>query len=466
MVAYSIIKKSQLEGALRLDAEYYQPEYLQAVETIKQKDYKRLGDIISVLTDYHANGSYEILRRNVRLSENPDYALMVRAIDLEKNDFETDVRYVSEHAYNFLKKTRLYGNEVIIDKIGNAGEVFLMPDLKKPVTLGMNLFMLRLEPSFDPIFVYIFLISKYGKALVNQRITGTVPTSIDKESVRGILIPIPPSEAVVEQVRSLTGEHLTAIQESRDLYQQAEDLLLEELGLSSFAKAMEDEKDLSWVVNLSDVKSANRVDAEYFQPKYQKLVEQIEKNNAKILGDLVSMKKGFEPGSEAYQEEGKLFIRVSSLSKFGIEDKDQKYLSKDLYQSLKKDFEPQVDEVLLTKDATPGITYVVKESIEGIISGGILRLKVKEGIAQEYLALCINSIIGKWQAERDAGGSVIAHWKPEQIKNLLIPVLPKSTQQKIAELVRKSHEARKKSKELLEEAKRKVEDMIEKGARL
>lgn len=36
-------------------------------------------------------------------------------------------------------------------------------------------------------------------------------------------------------------------------------------------------------------------------------------------------------------------------------------------------------------------------------------------------------------------------------------------QQKIADLVVKSHEARKKSKELLEEAKRKVEEMIESG---
>ena len=35
------------------------------------------------------------------------------------------------------------------------------------------------------------------------------------------------------------------------------------------------------------------------------------------------------------------------------------------------------------------------------------------------------------------------------------------TQQQIAELVQKSHEARKKAKELLEEAKRKVEELIE-----
>ncbi len=67
------------------------------------------------------------------------------------------------------------------------------------------------------------------------------------------------------------------------------------------------------------------------------------------------------------------------------------------------------------------------------------------------------------QVERDAGGSIIIHWKPEQIKNLLIPILPKPTQQKIADLVRKSHESRKKAKELLEGAKQKVESLIEKG---
>jgi type I restriction enzyme S subunit len=65
------------------------------------------------------------------------------------------------------------------------------------------------------------------------------------------------------------------------------------------------------------------------------------------------------------------------------------------------------------------------------------------------------------QSERDAGGSVIAHWKPEQIKNLLIPLLPQPTQQKIADLVKKAHEARRKAKSLLEEAKKKVEKMIE-----
>jgi type I restriction enzyme S subunit len=67
------------------------------------------------------------------------------------------------------------------------------------------------------------------------------------------------------------------------------------------------------------------------------------------------------------------------------------------------------------------------------------------------------------QVERDCGGSVILHWKPEQVKRLQIPILPLEIQQEIALLVQQSHEARKKAKELLELAKRAVEIAIEEG---
>ena len=66
------------------------------------------------------------------------------------------------------------------------------------------------------------------------------------------------------------------------------------------------------------------------------------------------------------------------------------------------------------------------------------------------------------QIERDAGGSVIVHWKPEQIKKLKVPILSKTIQIKIADLVHKSHRACQKAKALLEKAQREVEEFIEK----
>jgi type I restriction enzyme, S subunit len=65
--------------------------------------------------------------------------------------------------------------------------------------------------------------------------------------------------------------------------------------------------------------------------------------------------------------------------------------------------------------------------------------------------------------ERPTTGSSYPTITDNDVQNIIIPILPMEIQKKIADLVKKSHEARKKSKELLEEAKRKVEELIEKG---
>lgn len=448
-MAHSIIQKSQLEWAHRLDAEYFQPEYLEIVNNLLKIKNFTLGNISQRVTQ----------GPNPIFIESGECCLNGRNIKNFRVDPE-ESNYVSKQEFEKYRNFKVKKDDILITlkglgSIGKTGYVFK----ELGCIFSRDVGLIRLSDELLSKFIYAFLLSKYGSSQVVRAISGgTGQLTLATSALKQIIIPEFQTK-VISEIAKLISESEENYESSKNTYQQAENLLLEELKLKDF----QPDYDLSFVVNLSDVKSANRVDAEYFQPKYKKLIDQIKSHNAKMLGDLVSMKKGFEPGSEAYQEEGELFIRVSSLSKFGIDAKDQKYLSKDLYESLKKDFEPQASEVLLTKDATPGIAYVVKEPIEGVISGGILRLKVKTDLDQEYLALCINSIIGKWQAERDAGGSVIAHWKPEQIKNLLIPVIPKPTQQKIAELVRKSHEARKKSKQLLEEAKRKVEEMIEKG---
>ncbi|RVT47661.1 restriction endonuclease subunit S, partial [Acinetobacter indicus] len=104
----------------------------------------RLGDLIEVLTDYHANGAYKKLKENVELLDDEDYALMVRTTNFENNDFNDSVKYINEHAYNFLEKSKVYPNDLIMNKIANAGSIYLMPDLQRPVSLAMNLFLIRM----------------------------------------------------------------------------------------------------------------------------------------------------------------------------------------------------------------------------------------------------------------------------------------------------------------------------------
>ena len=159
--------------------------------------YKKVlfGDIITVLTDYHANGSYEKLKEHVTLLDNPDYALMVRTTDLEKNNFIDNVKYISQSAYEFLEKSKIYGGEIIINKIGSAGNVYLMPKLNRPVSLGMNAFLIRIdEKCANNIFIYNLLTSSYGKKIIQEKVSGAVTKTITKNLIRSLKLYLPPVE--------------------------------------------------------------------------------------------------------------------------------------------------------------------------------------------------------------------------------------------------------------------------------
>ena len=250
--------------------------------------------------------------------------------------------------------------------------------------------------------------------------------------------------------------------ERRKLYSTAEQMLISELGIQNWKPQYK----LSFIKNFSDTQSAGRIDAEYFQPVFDEIVRAVKSAKSyTYLGDLVSIKKCAEPGSEAYQDSGVPFVRVSNLSKFGINNDNQQFISESLYESLKMN-QPMKGEILLSKDATPGIAYYLSDVPGKIIpSSGILRLTVKDAgkTIPEYLTLVINSLIVQKQIERDVGGSVINHWLVDQVKNTIIPVLDKPVQKEISDRIAKSFLMHHQSRTLLEIAKHGVEIAIETG---
>lgn len=463
-MVYSIIQKSQLEGAKRLDAEYYQPEYLKL-----SNDLDKFGQKLKIFTNLLAKGCSLTGGATPLGADYFDEGikfLRVQNIMPGYLDF-SDIVYIDDKINQKLKRSMLINDDVLLTITGvSYGKSAVYKSDFGKANINQHSVRIHFNNEIIPEYASIFLNSIYGRFQSDRKITGNTRPALAYEEIRDYKIPLLKNKYQIE-IKKLYNESIVKSEESNNFYSHAENLLLKELNLDTINDRQ------SFVVNLSEVKEAVRLDAEYFQPKYNELIKHLKNNcNGVKLGDLVTMKKGFEPGAEEYKEEGKLFIRVSSLSKNGINTTEEKYLSDELYNKLKNNFEPRKGEILLTKDATPGVVFVVKDNIEGIISGGILRLKLKnpstssgQVVEDEYLALCLNSIVGQMQAERDSGGSVIAHWKPEQIKNVMIPILPKDIQRKITSLIRESFMARVKVKELLDQAKLKVEEIIEKGGR-
>lgn len=152
-----------------------------------------MGDYMTLLTDFSSNGSYKTLDSGVIMYDEPNYAWMVRTTDLESGDMGS-IKYIDEQAYKLLAKSKIFGGEIIMNKIGSAGKIYLMPKTDMPASLGRNAFMFRYDDRINVKFLYYLLTSDYGQREIQQYVRGAVTKTITKNDARAVLIIVPPIE--------------------------------------------------------------------------------------------------------------------------------------------------------------------------------------------------------------------------------------------------------------------------------
>jgi restriction endonuclease S subunit len=311
--------------------------------------------------------------------------------------------------------------------------------------------------NIDPYFLSTFLNCKYGYSQSTRHVVGVTRPALDYSAIKTFLIP-DLDKRFQEVISSYCCQAEKSREDSKQYYSDAQTFLLAELGLADW----QPKHPLTFVKNFSDTERAERIDADYFQPKYDDIVNAIKNcpDGSDNLENLVTFKKCTEVGSGEYLEAGIPFVRVSNLDPFEITQ--EKYISEELYIEI-REHQPKQGEILLSKDATPGVAYHLQEEPKKMIpSSGILRLKSKtDKIGNEYLTLVLNSILTQEQVNRDVGGSVILHWRPDQVAKTAIPILQEEKQTEIEQKVIESFNLRKRAKDLLERAKRAVEIAIE-----
>ena len=164
----------------------------------------RIGETIEQLTDYHANGSYKKLKQHVNLLDKPDYAIMLRTTNFHKNS-KKNYKYITKNAYEFLAKSKVFPGDVIMNKIADPGATFYVDDRGQPMSLAMNLFLLRFSKNnIDSKFAYYYLYASYDYVVSFS--SGTATPTITKDAVKSLRFPLPPlseQKAIVTKVEKL-----------------------------------------------------------------------------------------------------------------------------------------------------------------------------------------------------------------------------------------------------------------------
>jgi len=450
---YSLVNYSDVsrQPDMRIDADYYSPIFLKIETKLDSLNSKEFDFFIESITD-GKHGGVTFTKKGIRFLRNTNVKEFI--ID------DREILYISESESNETKRAEVSPGNILYTSIGTIGETLVVPPFVTRANINQNLVKIVMRKAFSPYYIAAFLNCKYGKNQSMRLGGGNVQGIINYPKIKTIKIFYPKDSGLIDIIEKIYKRAVKFYYDSFIIYQQAEQILLSELNLLNWKPKHR----LSFVKNFSDTQSAQRIDAEYLQPMYENITRAVSlSKNHSCLGDLVSIKKCIEPGSEAYQDKGIMFMRVSNLSKFGFKDGNQQHISEDLYIRIKQ-HQPKQGEILLSKDATPGITYYLKDEPDKMIpSSGILRLKINNEtkLYPEYLTLVLNSVIVQKQIERDTGGSIINHWLVDQIKNTIIPILPIAEQKKIAGMVNESFCNREFSQQLLDVAKRGVELAIE-----
>lgn len=480
----SVLLKSEVEklnDRFRFDAEFLKKEYLTIEEKLTSFNNKRLSEI-----DYVLIHPTEIKREYVE--ENGVWFFRTQNIRPLKIEQSNDV-FISKQDAEQLKKNLIKRNDIVITRTGaNFGQtaIFNTDD----IAIGSSHTFILRNNYFNQSYLAVFLNSSFGRKLIDKGMYGGSQPEIAPYYLSNI--PIPDfSKLFQTEIEKLITSSYNKIEQSKTLYAQAKQILLQELGFATTPEGLHigsQKQPLTYdpnrgrtttndniSTNISPLQGAtstsiktfkesyqtsSRLDAEYYQPKYDVLMEKISQFDNLKLVEIATIKKSIEPGSIFYQDKGIPFLRVANISKEGLTETDI-YLDATIFTN--EDLFPKKDTILLSKDGSIGLAYKVDQDLKVITSSALLHLKVKDtkAILPDYLTLVLNSKVVQLQAERDCGGSIIQHWRMEEIENVVIPILPYNIQTQISTLIQQSFQQRQQSKHLLEVAKQAVEIAIE-----
>lgn len=434
-------------GYFRLEAEYYTAETVDVERTFRGEDV--------ILKVQYGTSKY--------CDETPNGYPVLRLNELNNGFIEDPQKYCHIMSDDEFESLRLQkGDVVIIRTNGNPNLVGRSAVILENTNIAFASYLYRVVPN-DKIcseMLVAFLNSKYGRLEIDKNSMKGNQTNFSPAKFKDIIIP-DFAKPFQEAIRYTVNNAYALRKIAKELYEEATHVLSLFVDLSSIPLKGIAIKTLSESYMLSE-----RLDAEYYQPKYDALFKALAKISTKILGGkngIVDMMKSIEPGSEAYVDEGIPFIRVSDISKYEITESEIK-LDPKVIPSPEKLF-PKKDTILFSKDGSVGIAYKVEDDMSVITSGALLHLTVRDTseVLPDYLTLVLNSPVVQLQAERDSNGAIIQHWKPSEIENVVIPVLDMEIQKEISAKAQESFALRRKSKQQLDYAKQAVEMAIEQG---
>ncbi|MEA4920772.1 MAG: hypothetical protein VB078_07620 [Clostridiaceae bacterium] len=451
MAVWSVTNAVEITKNHRIDSEFFQPFYIQAEEKVLASfENKKLGELGDFLigpfgsafhvSNYDPTSPY----RYIRGKDVKPFTLL-----------DDDSVFMPERDYKRLEKYAVLPDDLLISVVGTLGNVAIVPEnIRGIFSCKSTVFR---NSKVDPFYLLAYFNSKYGRDCLLRRQRGAIQTGLNKDDLKTVPVPVFSKEE--NYIGNLIRNSLQLVENSKELYSQAQELLDNELGLTNLIL----DKPKSYETSFNEVVNGCRVDAEYYNPQAKEIYKLPCFDNSKAIKEIFNILRGQTPAK--YFTEGTPVLKTKNIRTPIFDDSK---ISDYTDLSSKNVIINNKDLILAAMGvgSLGRISYVFDDSSKSIIDGTLRILRAKEGYELDIIPslLFLTSEYGQILIYKGVIGSTGIISLPENhLKNIFIPIIDRNIAKEISNLVIKSYQAKKESEQLLEQAKRKVEELIEGG---
>ncbi|MGD9874173.1 MAG: DUF6577 family protein [Kiritimatiellia bacterium] len=440
---------SELISGNRLDAEVYERQYISIERRLAKHPTVLLGDIAQMLR----KGIFDVNASVYSDSGIP----FVRISNLRNMQIQGDFVCIPEKVDQENHKTHLSKGDIVLSKTACAAASLVTVD---ECNVSQDTVALKLKPDcgIRSEFLVTYFNTREGLLLLRRWFTGNIQMHLNLEDCGNIAVPAF-SNDLQTKIGKLLLDGVAKREISESEFKAAQLVLLEALNYSETVHQQN-----ASVKSFSESFAASgRLDAEFYQPKFDELFKRIRKNAeyVKTVGEIAEY---IERGCIAqYDEQGSCkMITQKHLTETDI---DYENLDKTTLQCWETNELAQVrqnDILVYSTGANVGRTQAYLSSERALACQDIVTIRPdKEDPI--YVACVMNSLIGRLQTEKFKSGCAQPHLYPKDISQFVIPFVAKEKQQEIVARLLEAREKKAASHRLLEKAKKAVEIAIEKG---
>ena len=457
MAVWSEVKSKSCIEFKRFDADFYRPEYLNIQQILRNSP--MLAEITDTF-ELHSNGAFEDIFNILHKSKELDVPY-IRSENVGDFFIEGKVTYISNYAHRHLKKTITKFGDVLTARTGKVGGASIVKNEWVDCNSNQNVVNIRVKniEYIKPQYLVTFLNTKYGISQFKRASTGNVQPWLNLSLLRKVHIYVPLNE-IQDRICYIIDKAYELKNLSKSLYSQAQELLEKELGLDTLV--LENPK--SYETSFSEVVNGGRIDAEYYNPHTISLVNTTKEFNGIKLGESFVVGNGYPWKSSEFKVSNNGFpvVRIRDIRPGIIKNNEISSLSKKYAESQSAPKAKNSDIVI----GMDGIKYFYAGLIvdECYVNQRVAHItpKTTAKVSSEYLMFIINEKIGQAQLLREMTiANTVGHITNSSIRNLLIPFPSQEIHDQITQFIKGSISAKKESEQLLAQAKKQVEDLIE-----